>query len=350
MKIAVALSGGVDSATCVYLLKQQFPNAGIIGITLKLTNDYIDKEGCAIWKSRKLCERFDIKHYVIDYTAEFQNEVIDRFNKETQNGLTPVPCIYCNRHIKIGKLLEFCRENGAKLATGHYAKIENINGENRIFKAKDTLKDQTHFLCDIKKEDLKDLIFPLGNYLKSEVFRIAKEQKLVNIETYKESQEVCFFNGKTYKEYVKSLKITEKTGDILHIKTNKKLGAHNGLLKYTIGQRQGLGIAWSEPLYVVARDFTTNTLFVGEENCLYSAELEIENVNILSSAFENKTAFDCDVCLRDKTPLIKATIKIDNNDKTKAKLLLKQPARAITKGQWCVFYNENEMIGGGVIK
>lgn len=349
MKIAVALSGGVDSATCLYLLKQQYPDADLFGITLKLTNDYLDEEGCAIWKSRKLCERFNIKHFVIDYTAEFQNEVIDRFNQEIQSGLTPVPCIYCNRNIKIGKLLEFCRENGAKLATGHYAKIENINGESRIFKAKDVLKDQTHFLCDIKKHDLKDLIFPLGNYLKSEVFRIAKEQKLVNTETYKESQEVCFFNGKTYKEYVKLLKITEKMGNILHIKTNKKLGAHSGLLKYTIGQRQGLGIAWSEPLYVVARDFNNNILFVGEENCLYSTKLEIDNVNILTSAFENKNTFDCNVCLRDKTPLLPATINIDKHNKNKAKVLLKQQARAITKGQWCVFYNGNEMIGGGII-
>ena len=348
MKIAVALSGGVDSATCLFLLKQQYPDAEIVGITLKLTDEYLDKEGFAIWKSRKLCERFGIKHYVIDYTSEFNKEVIDRFNQEIQSGLTPVPCIYCNRNIKIGKLLEFCRENGAKLATGHYAKIENINGENRIFNAKDKLKDQTHFLCDLKKDDLSELIFPLGDYLKSDVFRIAKEQNLVEIDTYKESQEVCFFNGKTYKEYVNSLNITEKTGDILHIKTNKKLGKHNGLLKYTIGQRQGLGIAWSEPLYVVARDFITNTLFVGEENCLYSTELELSNVNILSSDFENKTIFNCNVCLRDKTPLLPATINIEKH-KNKAKVILHKPARAITKGQWCVCYNGNEMVGGGEI-
>ena len=348
MRIGVALSGGVDSATCLYLLKKQYPDAELFGITLKLTDDYKDEEGFAIWKSRKLCEKFGLKHYVLDYREEFKKEVIDRFNFEIENGLTPVPCIYCNRNVKIGKLLEFCKEQNAKLATGHYAKLENLNGEFKILKAKDRLKDQTHFLCDVKMENLKDLLFPLGDYLKSEIFRIAKQNNLIDLTEYKESQDVCFFSGKTYKDYVKSLKIVEKSGDIVHIVSNKILGKHNGLLKYTIGQRQGLGVAWAEPLYVIKRDFDKNILFVGEEKYLFSNELRIENVNILSQSFIDKKEFNCKVCLRDKTPLIDAKIVIDYNC-DKANVFLKQPARAITKGQWCVMYNCDEMIGGGCI-
>ena len=347
MRIGVALSGGVDSSTCLFFLKEQ--GHDVFGITLKLTDDYEDSEGSAIWRSRDLCKRFGLQHFVLDYREEFKREVVDKFHQEIMFGATPVPCVFCNRSIKLGKLVEFCKEKNAKLATGHYARLI----ANKIYRAKDALKDQTHFLCDIKREYLKDLIFPLGDFLKSEVFRIAEKEGLIDVERYEESQDVCFLNGKSFKEYVSSFccKCCDSdrdgvAGDVIHIKTRKKLGRHFGLLKYTIGQRQGIGVPWSEPLYVVKRDFKKNILYVGEENCLYSNKLALKHINILADDFADAKHFSCSVCLRDKTPLIDADIFVEGDT---GSVLLSKPARAITAGQWCVFYDGELLIGGGEI-
>ena len=341
MRIGVALSGGVDSSTSLFLLKQQ--GHDVFGITIKLTDDYEDREGSAIWKSRKLCECFGVEHFVLDWSRDFQQEVIDIFKRDVLAGITPVPCVLCNRKIKLGKLVDFCREKNAKLATGHYANL--LNGQ--IFRAKDELKDQTHFLCDIKRDHLRDVLFPLGGLLKSEVFRLAQENNLVDVVTYKESQEVCFFEGKSYREYIADLHIDEAEGDILHINTNKKLGKHSGLLKYTIGQRQGIGVAWTEPLYVVDRDFEKNILFVGEEDCLYSSQVFLKNLNILAGESLGVEHFECRACFRDKTPLVDCEVFVLDNGK--AKVSAKSPVRAITKGQWCAFYKGDLLIGGGEI-
>ena len=338
MKVFVAMSGGVDSSVCLYLLKQQ--GYDVSGITLRLDDDYDNP----IARAKNICDKLCVNHIVLDYRENFKMEVVEEFNRQIQNGITPVPCVICNRLIKLGILAEYCIKQNAKLATGHYAAIR----DNKIYRAKDILKDQTHFLCNVKKEVIPYLIFPLGDYLKSEVFRIAKEQHLVNVDLYKESQDVCFFNGKTYNEYIANLNIMEDIGDIIHIKSNKKLGQHHGLLRYTIGQRQGLGIAWSEPLYVVKKDYNANILYVGEEQCLYAKTLTLKNVNFLVDGIDITKPFQCKVCLRDKTPLLDAIIRFE--DKTVSAIVnLFQPARAITKGQWCVMYLDDVLIGGGEI-
>lgn len=352
MKIYLAMSGGIDSSVCLYLLQQQYKEAEIIGITLKLTDNYLEEEGYCIWRARKICEKFGIKHITLDYRKDFKKEIIDKFNEEIKLGITPVPCVDCNKNIKFGNLLDFCIKNNGKLATGHYAKIiyNKINNEIEIYKAKDLLKDQTHFLNQIKKQSLNYIMFPLGDYLKSEVYRIAKREKLLNIDNYKESQDVCFFNNQTYCEYIKKvIDKKESSGEIKHIITNKTIGTHSGLLKYTIGQRQGLGISWCEPLYVVKKDINNNILFVGEENTLYSNEFQIADINIISNEINDKDFFECQVCLRDKTPIIEAKIIFIDDNKKKAKVFLKQQARAITIGQSCVFYNKNKLLGGGKI-
>ncbi len=377
MKIGVALSGGVDSATCLYLLKQQ--NYDVFGMTLLLVDD-CDKQ---ISEVKKICKRFDVKFHILDYREEFKKKIINVFEESIKKHQMIIPCIDCNRYIKLGVMHKFCRDKDAKIATGHYAKIINNNNSFEIHKAKDVLKDQTHFLHGIDRDVLKNTIFPLGDYLKSEVFRLSKKERILDTEQYKESQNVCFFQGKTYEEYVKAILKNEKKGDILHIKTKQKIGSHNGLMKYTIGQRQGIGIAWKEPLYVVNRDFEENILYVGEEKELFSDKLTLKKVNLLLSEDEisslleeekktqingntyfehnhdndiddknRKTriiVIECDICTRDKTPIVPAKVIIDY-DKKKASVHLKQSARAITSGQSCVFYIKTRMIGGGIIE
>ena len=372
MKVGVALSGGVDSATCLYLLKQQ--NIDAFGMTMLLSDD-CEKQ---LFDVEKICKRLDAEFYVLDYRNEFKEKIINDFEKSIKNHQTIIPCVNCNRYIKFGKMLEFCREKSAKIATGHYAKIINVNGNYEIHRAKDVLKDQTHFLHNVDSNVLEEIIFPLGDFLKSDVYRLAKKEKILNLEQYKESQNVCFFKNKTYEEYVKTVIKSEKSGNILHVKTREKIGLHNGLLKYTTGQRQGIGVAWQEPLYVVDRDFEKNILYVGEEKELFSDKFAIKNINLLLSKKEifdlfnsnagnddsnihhiddidnnNKTkkpfVFKCDVCLRDKTPLIHAKIVMNYNDKT-ADVYLDKKARAVTSGQSCVFYQSSRMFGGGIIE
>lgn len=348
--IYIAMSGGVDSGTSAYLIKQQYPNTNIVGLTMNL-GDFCTG---AISKAKRICDWLGAEHRVLDLREQFQTEVINKFHNQIVNNITPIPCASCNRQFKFGHVLEYCRKNGAKLATGHYANKVEINGRSCITRARDALKDQTHFIYNIRASALPDILFPLGGYLKAEVFRLATEIGLPyqnSSNQYSESQDVCFFGGKTYTEYIKALHLTDegKAGDMLHVVSHKKLGEHKGLWKYTIGQRQGLGIAWTEPLYVVKKDVKNNILFVGEEPTLYTNSLQIADVNFLvdpPALLDNQNSFDCQVCLRDKTPLIDATVHVEG---TRAEVHLNQPARAITPGQACVFYRGEMLLGGGEI-
>lgn len=350
--IFIAMSGGVDSGTSAYLIKQQYPNTNIVGITMNL-GDFCTG---AIAKAKRICDWLGIEHRVLDLREQFQTEVINKFHNQIIHNITPIPCASCNRQFKFGHVLKYCRKNNAKLTTGHYAKKVEINGQPCITRARDTLKDQTHFIYNIRASTLPDVIFPLGDYLKADVFRLASKiglpyQNASN--QYSESQDVCFFGGKTYAEYLKAIHLTDKNckaGDVLHISTGKHLGEHKGLLNYTIGQRQGLGIAWTEPLYVVKKDVQNNILYVGEEPTLYTNSLQITGVNFLvepTTLLDGHNSFESQVCLRDKTPLIDAKINVDG---THAEVHLNQPARAITPGQACVFYRGNVLLGGGEIK
>ena len=333
------MSGGIDSSVVAFLLKQQGFN--VAGFTCDLDGAYERP----IQQAQNICKKLNIKHYVIDLHKEFKQAIVNEFNKQVMQNITPLPCVWCNKIVKFGFLLDFCRKHNARMATGHYAKIVKNGSHNyEIYRAKDALKDQTHFLNQINRSVLPDILFPLGDFYKSDVFRIAKQNQLFDIAKYKESQDVCFFNGKSYEEYIKNICEIEKTGEIRHIKTNDVLGFHNGLCKYTIGQRKGFGVSWTEPLYVVKKDFAKNVLYVGEENTLYSKSLVIKNVNLLADL---PNEFACAVCLRDKTPFINANVCLQLNNV--AKVELSHPARAVTNGQFCVFYKGDLLLGGGEI-
>ncbi|MGL5190973.1 MAG: tRNA 2-thiouridine(34) synthase MnmA, partial [Cetobacterium sp.] len=249
--IAVAMSGGVDSSTVAYLLKKQ--GYKIFGVTMKTCGEE-DKD------AKRICDDLGIEHYLLDVTEDFGKEVINYFVDEYSSGRTPNPCMVCNRKIKFGKLIEFAKELGAEaLATGHYANI--IDGTLAI--GDDMNKDQVYFLSQIKKENLKYIIFPIGKMEKPAVRELAKDLG-VRVYAKKDSQEICFVEDGKLKEFLmeKTGGKIGKPGQIVNLK-GKVLGKHNGLAFYTIGQRKGLGIASANPLYVIELDRKNNRVIVG---------------------------------------------------------------------------------------
>ncbi|MGL5567813.1 MAG: tRNA 2-thiouridine(34) synthase MnmA, partial [Cetobacterium sp.] len=266
--IAVAMSGGVDSSTVAYLLKKQ--GYKIFGVTMKTCGEE-DKD------AKRICDDLGIEHYLLDVTEDFGKEVINYFVDEYSSGRTPNPCMVCNRKIKFGKLIEFAKELGAEaLATGHYANI--IDGTLAI--GDDMNKDQVYFLSQIKKENLKYIIFPIGKMEKPAVRELAKDLG-VRVYAKKDSQEICFVEDGKLKEFLmeKTGGKIGKPGQIVNLK-GKVLGKHNGLAFYTIGQRKGLGIASANPLYVIELDRKNNRVIVGSNEDLMKNTLVANQLNL----------------------------------------------------------------------
>ncbi|MFA5196654.1 MAG: tRNA 2-thiouridine(34) synthase MnmA, partial [Bacteroidales bacterium] len=263
-KVAVGLSGGIDSSFAAYLLKKQ--GYDVYGFTLKFypqDNRCCDLEG--LYQAERLCSKLDIPHYTIDATDFFKKEIVDYFVASYLSGLTPNPCSFCNRLVKFGYLFEKIRAMGFNfLSTGHYANIVKRKGTFLLKCAKDTIKSQEYFLALVKPQILPHLIFPLGSYTKDKVKKIAQKEKLM-FQERKESQDICFVKERQYYGFIeKMLKEPQKYyGDIRHI-NGKVLGRHKGVYYFTYGQRTGLGISWHEPLYVLAVNEQRNCVIVGE--------------------------------------------------------------------------------------
>lgn len=338
IKIAVAISGGVDSSTVAYLLKNE--GYDIFGVTMK-TFKNVDED------AEKICKELGIPHYIYDATVSFKEEVIKPFVKNYMEGLTPNPCLICNRYIKFDKLLEFAQSKGAGfMATGHYARIE----DGTLCAGNDAQKDQVYFLAGIKKENLKKIIFPIGNLEKSEVRKIA-EKLGIKIFAKKDSQEICFVDDGKLEEFLiehSDKKINVK-GKILD--TNGKfLGFHKGIGFYTIGQRKGLGISSELPLYVVKLDAKNNEIILGTNEQLFTDKIVAKKLNLLYlddwKELEKKNYY---VKIRSRDSLHLCKIKIVEDEKFEVQVL-NEKVRAATPGQGIVIYNEdNKIIASGII-
>lgn len=337
-KIAVAMSGGVDSSTVAYLLKKN--GIDIFGVTMKTFNSE-DSD------AKKVCDDLGIEHYLLDVTEEFKKEVINYFVDEYNSGKTPNPCMVCNRKIKFGKLLDFSKEHGADfLATGHYANIEN----GKLAIGEDSKKDQAYFLSQIEKENLDYILFPLGNTEKEKVRELAKDLG-VRVHDKKDSQEICFVEDGKLKEFLieeTNGKIS-KEGDIVDT-TGKVLGKHNGLAFYTIGQRKGLGISSTSPLYVIELDKKNNRVIVGSNEELFKESLIASNINLYSvNSLGELDGVECLAKTRSRDKFHKCIIKVLNDEKIEVRFL-DEKVRAITPGQGAVFYNEKgEVIASSFI-
>ena len=344
-KVAVGLSGGLDSSVTCLLLKQQ--GYDVVAITIKMVNDA--KFDNIVANARIVAQKIGIPHYVLDLSQEFEKEVIDYFVNSYKQGETPNPCIICNRTIKWGRLFDYAiNELGCDfVSSGHYARIEDSDGVKKLYPAKDTNKDQQYYLFELQQCHLDKILFPLSDYTKDEIRQIAIEHDLPS-KSAKESQDICFITKPmTTKKFITDKLGTQK-GDFIYIKTGKKVGVHDGFYNYTLGQLKGIGSAWEEPLYVVKLDAPSNIVFVGTKEDLLQQSLMLKNISLQYPC--EREDLDAFVKIRYNMQAQKAKVKIDLNNDT-AIVVFDEPISSVTSGQAAVFYSasDSHLIGGGWI-
>ena len=354
-RVVVAMSGGVDSSVAAALLGE----AGweVIGITLRLWEeeqpDAPPSRACcaleAVTDARQAAQDLGIDHYVVNMKEPFRTEVVDYFVREYRAGRTPNPCIACNRAIKFTALLQKALElEASHLATGHYARLDYNaeSGRYLLRKGTDAWKDQSYLLYDLTQEQLSRCLFPLGGLTKKEVRRKAEALRL-GVAGKTESQEICFVPDNDYRGFLRRRGVEAAPGPILDSR-GKKLGIHQGIPFYTIGQRRGMGLVSPRPLYVLEIRPEDNALIVGERNELFRAGLKAEAVNFIAvPTLEQEQMLT--VKIRYRSPEVPAVVKPPAPDGT-VRVIFDRPQAAVTPGQAAVFYRGELVVGGGTIK
>lgn len=351
-KIVVGMSGGVDSSVAALLLKQKGYN--VIGLFMKNWEE-TDENGCCTAETdyadvRYVAEKIGIPYYVVNFSKQYMDRVFSYFLREYEAGRTPNPDVLCNREIKFGPFLRQAKILGADyIATGHYCGIRHENGKHYLTKAADQNKDQTYFLNQLSQTQLADVVFPLSDLKKDEVRRIAQEYGLATA-AKKDSTGICFIGERNFKNFLKTY-LPGQPGDIVDIDGNK-VGRHDGLMYYTLGQRRGLGLGGTvdsqERWFVAEKDLKNNRLVVshGDQSVLMSKALVSHDVNwIPEKPTEND--FECFAKFRYRQPDQKVRVKV--NDDGSVFVTFDQPQRAVTEGQFVVFYTDTDCLGGGII-
>ena len=351
-KVIVGMSGGVDSAVCAYLLKA----AGyeVIGVTLKtwVAADGKESRCCEIDDARLVADQIGIPYYAVNCISEFQRCVIDPFVQAYINGLTPNPCIGCNRYIKWDRMLDFAKSMQAEyIATGHYASVVQLeNGRYTVKQADHIAKDQTYMLYKLSQEQLAHTLMPLGKLTKEQVRAIAV-QAGISVAQKPDSQEICFVPEGNYADYIEENAECDlpPEGNFVD-EDGKVLGRHKGIIHYTVGQRKGLGIALGEPAYVKEIRTETNEVVLAPDGSLYSDTVVCGDVNFMSIApLAVGEKIRCLAKIRYHHTLQSAELEMLAEDTVQIRF--DAPVRAVTPGQSAVFYDEdNCVVGGGVIK
>lgn len=350
--VAVAMSGGVDSSVTAAILKNE--GYRVFGLTMSIYSSHqsygtvTGQTNKAAEDAQKVCRQLGIEHYVLDLSGDFQKSVINYFISEYERGRTPNPCVVCNRHIKFDRLMSEAFSLGAScLATGHYASIIYSDHQKQYFlqKARDTRKDQTYFLFNLTQEKLSKCLFPLGGYLKQEIRQMARDFNLEVMEK-PESQEICFIEDNDYKSFLKREgKVNCSPGPFLST-TGERIGTHQGLPFYTVGQRKGLGLAVGYPLYVINIDYSRNAVVVGRREELFAAGLTAGEISIISG--EPLKEQELLVKIRYRSPEVEAVLTPQSSHRVSIRF--KTPQRAVTPGQAVVFYRGELVLGGGIIE
>ncbi len=353
-RIIVGMSGGVDSAVSAALLVEQ--GYDVIGVMLQLWRDS-DTNGRSsehheainehIRDLKQITQQIGIPLEIINARDLFLRRVVEPFVCGYERGITPNPCLTCNPQLKFERLLEEARFWGAaKVATGHYARIRpNENGSVSLCKGRDPHKDQSYVLALIPQEMLRKVALPLGEYTKDEVREYARQHG-IQVAGKTESQDLCFIADGNYREFLRSKGIKNSRPGPIRLNSGEIIGEHTGLPDYTIGQRKGIGIAWAEPLYVIAKDIGTNSLIVGIRSELGSTSITVRDVNWISGSPPDNT-MRVEVKIRYKAePTLASVVPVGYN---RADVRLEHPLDDITPGQGAVFYQGEVVIGGGII-
>ena len=341
-RVMIAMSGGVDSSVAAYLLKSQ--GFECVGATMSL----FEKEGTDISDAESICDKIGIPFKVFDFKKEFKRFVIDEFAEAYTLGKTPNPCIFCNKNLKFSEMLKKADENDCNLlATGHYARVEFDKASNKYLlkKAADPSKDQSYVLYMLTQRQLQRIRFPLGGFTKSEIREIAEQNSFVTAHK-SDSQDICFIPDGDYSAFIENyLGKKFEPGDFV-LRDNRVLGRHRGIINYTVGQRRGLAVSYTKPLYVLEIDPESNRVVLGDNEDLFTDSLRAENVNIISGD-GRKAPVRCKAKIRYRHTEQPATAYIDGENILNVKF--DRPQRAVTKGQSVVLYDGDTVLGGGEI-